>query len=89
MEEMLEVSLPRIEIGFDFGGLPIFIVVLGMPHLVPEVTKCRAKLGNRAVNADSDTFNFVILLNRFTHAAIGENLREDRIDSLNEIWGYA
>lgn len=89
LKKMLEISFPRVEICFDFGGLPAFVIILSVSYLMPEVTECRAGPGNRAVNSYSNALDVATLENWFTHASIFKGLREDRVNALNKIWGYA
>ena len=49
----------------------------------------KARQSERQKALGMGTFNFAVLFNRLTHATMGEHFKEDRIDSLNEIWGYA
>ena len=68
---MFEISFPRVEPGFDFGGFPaLIIVVLGVPHLMPEVPECWARLIDSTVDSYSNTFNISISDNGFTPATI-------------------
>ena len=58
-----------------------------MSHFVPEIAESRNGLSDGAVNSNSDTFDFAILFNGFTHTCIFKDLREYRINPFDEIRG--
>lgn len=89
MKQVLEVSSPRVEVGFHFRRFPALVAILGTSHFMPEVTECWTRPSDRAIHANPNTLDLAIFFHRFAHATIFKGFRENWIDSLNEIWGYA
>jgi len=89
VKQVLEVSSPRVKVGFHFRRFPAIVVIVGVSHFMPEVTECWARLSDRAIYANPNTLDLAISFHRFAHATIFKGFREDGIDSLNEIRGYA
>ena len=85
MKQVLEVSSPRVEVGFHFRRFPVLVVILGVPHLMPEVTKCTARLSDRAIYTNPNSLDLATSFHRFAHATMFKGFRENWIDSLNEI----
>ena len=89
MKKFLEVPSPRIEKGLKFRVLSAFPVILGMPHLVPEVSFCLAWAGNRRVYAYPNACNAAIFLDGFAETAILPRFGINGINPLDKGWSYA
>jgi len=60
------------------------IIVLGVPHLMPETSQRLLRPPRFAAYSDSNTLNFAIGFNGLTGTWITERFGEGSIDALNE-----